>query len=326
MPSQRHKISKHGTLHQADVSGAVPIQVQQVVDNCQNSNLQDFFGLAGELPPDKAQEPIVQYNSYYTLKDPQTGESWIGLTKGNNREKGTISIDLQPGQYRIELELPRQLNANFFHDFTGVVVGGIRSLVEDDPQRAEEKYKRGLPSSKLNVTVRVVGKKYGIMDAKAVMDLGTMTKFSRVFRVKQNEAPARLEIILHSHSPIKRLKVIGNVARRDFPVAKEQTPSQIRKIYKEAKVIVHEALAIDNNNGSHNSDANKSRNTSKRLDSDVDILQMIVKFYRAYAPEKVNMSDRVVEHFEGRIDEMIFSFEMKYNVRFDRRGNAAKIV
>lgn len=48
---KQHKISKHGTLGEGDVSDAQQIKVSEVVRHCQDPNFKEFFGGAGELPP-----------------------------------------------------------------------------------------------------------------------------------------------------------------------------------------------------------------------------------------------------------------------------------
>mmetsp|Transcript_8303 Transcript_8303/g.9495 ORF Transcript_8303/g.9495 Transcript_8303/m.9495 type:complete len:321 (+) Transcript_8303:223-1185(+) len=320
MPAaRRHKISKHGTLAPSDMSGAVPIQVEQVVENCQNSNLQDYFGLAGELPPSKAQDHTQKFQPFYKITDSQTGDDWIGLKKGNNKTKGIIALELPAGDYKLDLELPRTLNANFFHDFTGVVVGGIMSIVAESAKDAEARFKRGHPSAYMDVRIRVTGRKYGIVDDQSVMDLGTQSKLTRHFKVKKSEAPAKVEMLFHSYSAMKRLKVVGGISRRELSVKK----SQQDMIHHEAKKIVQKALIASPEEVIADSVSKKVN--SKIIDSDVDVKEMVVRFYHMFAPEKVRMTDKVLAHFEDRVDDMINAFELKYGVRFDHKGYAVKV-
>lgn len=68
-------------------------------------------------------EPENKWSIYLQIKDPKTGQNWVGLNRITNSDKGAYSLDLIPGEYKVELALPKGLNANLATDVTGTIVG-----------------------------------------------------------------------------------------------------------------------------------------------------------------------------------------------------------
>ena len=192
----------------------------------------------------------------------------------------------------------------------------LASLGAQDTKKAEEKYKRGLPQQYLDVRIRATGKKYGIIDERGVMDLGVHRSFVRTFKLTKREAPARLSLTMYSHSILKRLKVIVKIFRRDIVRRIESDLQRQIWLEKRGKQLLRKAL-------DDTESPKKNGRPSQRLLPEVDIHAMIEDFYRAYAPDKIARAGAVVEHFEGRVDDMIRSIELKYNVVFDQHGRAS---
>ena len=60
-----------------------------------------------------------------------------------------------------------------------------------------------------------------------------------------------------------------------------------------------------------------------RLAPDVDVRGALVEFYQTFAPHKLGDIDRVLQHFDGRVNDLIETLEVKYKVKFDERGRAS---
>jgi len=311
MPARKNKPSRHGTLNEQDTSDAVAIDTGMVLEHVQTANTGHLFGDIGKLPPRSAQILEPRYVVYHTFRDERNGTSWIGLNKVTNSEKGKIGpILLVPGQYKLELKLPKLLNRNIAHDMSGTILGGISSLALSD-EKAEEAYKRGVPTSYVDLHLVVQGKKHGILDAHGVMDLGVHSTFVQTFSVQERDGnEVQLTLKMYSHSVIKRLKVEGTLFRRDFPAKPNEQELKQRREATKGKVILREAL----NSGETNS-------AQSRLDPDVDLREVVTKFYETVAPERLANVNLVFEHFKGREKEIVSTLEVKYQATFDRRGN-----
>ena len=78
------------------------------------------------MPPKAAQQYEPRYVVYHEFKDEKAALDWIGLNKVTNDTKGRLTpVVLTPGEYKLELRLPKDINRNLAHDLSGVVVGGI---------------------------------------------------------------------------------------------------------------------------------------------------------------------------------------------------------
>lgn len=340
-----HKASRHGTLNEDDTAGAVQVDTQQVLDHCQTATTAGLFGAAGALPPKSAQKLEPRYVVYHTLKDDKTGQDWIGLNKVKNAEKGTLEpIPLVPGEYKLELRLPRALNKNLAHDMSGSIVGSLSSLGYQDEDKAEEVLKRGLPTSYMDVHIVVQAKKFAVCEIRGTLDLGVHASFLRTFAVLPTHGDAQLQISLYSHSVLKRLKVVGVLHRRDPAPPEAPKATRRRREANSGKAILRSALSHGEDEAKVTAKAKPGARRTQgpgqghghgaapppapqqtRLDADVDVRAVVRDFYGVVAPQRVDNVDVVFGHFSDRHDDLINTLEAKYRVVFDRRGNFQKV-
>ena len=260
---------------------------------------------AGALPPVSARNNEPHYVTYYTLRDEPAGTDWIGLNKVTNADKGVLGpIDLVPGEYKLELSLPKRINANLFHDGFGSIAGGVQSLLISEADKAQAAKERGLPSSFLSVKVVVQAKKYAIAELKGEMDLGLSNTFTRTFIVPPRDSLVHMTIEMKSQTVLKRLKVTGVLYRRDFASPEPNVKVERKKAAATGKEILHRALSAE----------------QPRLDPDVNLQKIVYKFYEDNNPERLKYLDKVFSHFKGRDNDLIHTLEAKYNVKFNNRG------
>ncbi|GBG25916.1 Hypothetical Protein FCC1311_021352 [Hondaea fermentalgiana] len=312
MPAEKkQKPSRHGTLCENDTVDAVAVDTIQVLQHYTTEGTKDYFGEAGKLPPEAAQMHSPRYVVYHTFRDEKDDTDWIGLKLSSNSTKGSPpAVPLVPGEYKIELKLPKDLNRNVAYDTAGAIIGGISTLGAQDEEKANEAFARGLPTSYVDVQVIAGAKKYAVLSTRGILDLGLHSSFVRSFCVQPHDGDVTLQVKMHSHTVLKRLKVEAKLYRRDFH-AKEMDAAEARRraTAKRGKAILHQALAA------------AADTPRQRLDPDVDIRHVVESFYGDMAPERLPNLDFVFRHFAGRDDDLINTIEAKYGVRFDRRGN-----
>lgn len=169
----------------------------------------------------------------------------------------------------------------------------------------------------MDARIRATGKKYGLLDEKQTMDLGLNRSFVRTFKVSKREAPTTLNLTLYSHSVLKRLKVVIKVYRRELFRKIESNLQRQIWLEQRGKQLLRKMLDESEQKAVQEK---KKPPKNKRLLPTVDVPAMVENFYREYAPEKAGRAKAVVQHFEGRVDDMILSIELKYNVKFDENG------
>lgn len=249
-----------------------------------------------------------RYVDYWKVVDPENIDlDWVGLTIATNEKKGLFTVDLVPGEYRLELKLPKDLNRNVLGSFTGAIVGGIKSLTLDG-EEAEEAMQRGIPNMYADINICVQAPRYAILDITSVMDLGVHDSFTQIFSVKEIDMPAKLKIRAESHTTMKRLKLQGTLKRRDFAQSKRASvaaPSaaagiskgmSAKRLSEEGKQLIKEAYKTA-------ADDDALLSSRKKLHPSVDPKTFLVNFYAAYAPSKIPDVDKVVAHFKGRTDD-----------------------
>ena len=69
-------------------------------------------------------ESEAKWALFHQVKDPKTGQDWIGMNKLTNSDKGEYILDLSEGEYKVEFQLPKNLNANIAVDAVGPIIGG----------------------------------------------------------------------------------------------------------------------------------------------------------------------------------------------------------
>ncbi|CAK8999771.1 Uncharacterized protein SCF082_LOCUS6201 [Durusdinium trenchii] len=312
MGRDKHRPSRHGTLDERDTTGAVAVDTNQVLEHCRTANTKHLFGGAGELPPTAAQVYEPSYVKLLTLRDEKAGVDWIGLNKVTNAEKGVVGpVKLAPGEYKLEVRLPKELNKNIAHDMGGLLVGGIQSIglnIAQEEDKAREAYKRGMPTSFIDLQVEVQAKKYALVSQRGTLDLGLHESFARTFTVKPVDGETTFKLSMVSHSVLKRLKVQGALYMRNFAPEKEQ--HRRKQTAGKGKQILHSALTGE--------DAASPRH---RLDADVNTRSFLTHFYQTEAPDRLAKIEQVLTHFENREDDLVATLETKYGVKFDRRGD-----
>mmetsp|Transcript_17073 Transcript_17073/g.33416 ORF Transcript_17073/g.33416 Transcript_17073/m.33416 type:complete len:322 (+) Transcript_17073:605-1570(+) len=311
MPHQKDLLSRHGTLSDDDTLDAVAVDTIQVLKHCATDNTKDYFGATGKLPPKSAQIVEPHYVPYHTFRDDKDDTDWIGLKMSTNALKGRPDpVLLSPGEYKLELKLPKALNRNVAYDTAGAIIGSISTLTAADEDAANEAYMRGLPTAYVDVQIIVRTKKYSLLSTRGMLDLGVHSHFVRTWAVQPHEGNVELELKMHSHSVLKRLKVEAVLYRRDFRQEEENAAEARRKMQAErGKAILQKALSVPKTKG------------RRRLDPDVKIQDVVYTFYHHVAPERLPNLDFVFQHFAERDDDLINTLEAKYHVRFDNRGN-----
>ena len=312
-----------------------------------------IFGKEGTLPePERKRTNTVKtgrFTNWWKLSDPKHPDrDYVGLNRMLNLRQGKYKVDLAPGNYKLMLSVPKELNANFVNnDVLGSVAGAARATVMGTTSSSENLLKK--KRSEKNVLEKKASFKRDVRKGyvkegmgqdwkkKVVKERGLPTNYVEVstkvvdllgrplfefqdcldkgvcadaLRSFEVLDDALLTITFRSHSFFKRMKIRAVLQRED--------PDAFEKMLLTSSP--------------HENERSKRAEVGKKLflkisgdnfTFDGTIIEMLRAFYKQFCPEKIDTIETVLAHFKGRIPTLITTLEAKYDVTITFNETAA---